>query len=184
MRWGWLTALVLLPAAASAAVLDEASWRPDAMFAQTSSGSSTHAWSAGWQWDWQRRWQIGPSFSLTGYWELSMGRWYAENNWHDSERVWTTQLSTIPSVRLASAWRPTWYADFGVGPSVLLPLYISRERTFSTEFNFQTHLAFGRLIGAHGQHDFAVRVDHYSNAGLDQPNPGLTLFGMRYAMHF
>jgi Lipid A 3-O-deacylase (PagL) len=105
-------------------------------------------------------------------------------NWRHSDLTWTTQFSTTPSLRLAEGWRPRWYAEFGVGPSLLLPLYVTRERTFSTEFNFETHLALGRLVGAHGQHDFSVRVDHYSNAGLAQPNPGVSLVAIRYTLHF
>jgi len=175
---------VLVPCIAGASDLDRPAWRPDAMFAQLGSGASTHAWSTGWQWDWKSHWQLAESLSLTGYWELSLGRWYAENSWHHSERVWTTQIATIPAVRLTDAWQPDWYADFGVGPSLLVPLYITRERTFSTEFNFQTHLAIGRTLGMRGQHDLSVRIDHYSNAGLDQPNPGVTLYEMRYSLHF
>jgi len=184
MTGRWLLLALLVPLIASAADLDAPAWRPDAMFGQMGSGASTHTWSTGWQWDWKRRWPVGDSLSLTGFWEISVGRWYAETNWRHSDLTWTTQFSTIPSVRLAEGWRPRWYAEFGVGPSLLLPLYVTRERTFSTEFNFETHLALGRLVGAHGQHDFSVRVDHYSNAGLAQPNPGVSLFAMRYTLHF
>jgi hypothetical protein len=134
-------------------------WRPDAMFGQMGSGASTHTWSTGWQ-GLERRWPIGDSLSLTGFWEISLGRWYAETNWRHSDLTWTTQFSTIPSVRLAETWRPRWYAEFGVGPSLLLPLYITRERTFSTQFNFRDAPSLGRLVGAHGQHDFSVRVHH------------------------
>jgi hypothetical protein len=65
-----------------------------------------------------------------------------------------------------------------------LPVYVDRERTFSTQFNFQTQLAAGRLLGAHRQHDLAVCIAHISNAELEQPNPGLNLYALRYTWRF
>lgn len=52
---------------------------------------------------------------------------------------------------------------------------------FSTTFNFGEHLAVGRQLGATRHHEVALRVQHFSNAGIRQPNPGENLVQVRYA---
>ena len=65
-----------------------------------------------------------------------------------------------------------------------MPVFQSRSRSFSTEFNFQSHLAVGYALGAHGEHDLALRIEHFSNAGIRQPNPGIEFVSLRYTYRF
>jgi hypothetical protein len=177
--------LLLVAACANADGPDERSrWLPDATFAQLGGNSAADNWTAGVQWEWRRTWHWGASVHATGRWELAAGRWSALQSWHNDERDWFTQVAFSPVLRLSDDRLPGWYLDAGIGPTLLLPTYVDRERTFSTQFNFQTQLAGGRVFGAHGQHDLALFFAHVSNAETEQPNPGLNLYALRYTWRF
>ena len=183
-----LVMTVVLVAAASAHADDgDASrprWLPDATFAQLGGSSSANNWTVGVQWGWQRGWHWGETVRANGHWELAAGRWSSLQNWHNDDRDWYTQIAFSPVLRLGDERWPGWYLDAGIGPTLLLPIYIDRERTFSTQFNFQTQVAAGRMFGSHQQHDLAVFYAHISNAEIEQPNPGLNLFALRYTWRF
>lgn len=159
-------------------------WQPDAAFTQLGEGSSTQSWSAGLQWDWDREWSLARSLVLRGRFEVALGRWRAEVRERDDGWAWITQVSAVPNLRLSDADRRGWYGELGVGPSLLLPIYRSRDRQFSTHFNFQSHLGVGYTWGERGEHDVSLRVEHYSNAGIRRPNPGVNLGSVRYAYRF
>jgi hypothetical protein len=179
----WGVTSVALPAHAGGEVSDH-HWQPDATFAQLGGSSSADNWTLGLQWAWQRDWQWGSSVQAQGHWELSAGRWASKQNWRNDNRDWVTQITFTPMLRLTTPRSSGWYVDVGAGPTLLLPVYISRERTFSTQFNFQTQLAAGRLLGTNRQHDLAVCIAHISNAEIEQPNPGLNLYALRYTWRF
>ncbi len=65
-----------------------------------------------------------------------------------------------------------------------MPLYQTHQRRFSTQFNFRDQVGFGYEWGAAGEHDISMRLEHYSNAGIRRPNPGVNLWSLRYAHHF
>jgi hypothetical protein len=65
-----------------------------------------------------------------------------------------------------------------------MPVFRSRDRDFSTEFNFQSHLAVGYVLGERGEHDFGLRIEHFSNAGIREPNPGMNFGSLRYTHRF
>ena len=168
--------------AASAAAAEEGSWRPDAVFSQLGAGSATDSWSVGGQWHWRRAWLIRDSLLLRGRWDLAVGRWRAEGS--DGDDDWVTQLSAVPTLRLSGLSGRGWYAELGSGPSMLMPVFHSRELSFSTEFNFESHLAIGRTLGGRGEHDLGLRIEHFSNAGIRDPNPGMDFASMRYTYRF
>ena len=169
--------------AATAAEADDRGWQPDAVFSQLGAGTATDAWSVGAQWHWRRAWLIRDSLLLRGRWEFAVGRWRADED-DAGDESWVTQLSAVPSLRLSGLSSRGWYAEIGSGPSVLMPVFQSRSRSFSTEFNFQSHLAVGRTLGMQGEHDLAFRIEHFSNAGIREPNPGMDFVSLRYTYRF
>ncbi len=171
-------------AAAWAPMADTPRWRPDSTYLQIGGGSSTDALTLGAQWDCRHEWTLGESLRLRGRWEISAARLRARTHWNDDDDAWYTKLDFSPIVRLSSNRHDRWYVDAGVGPTLVLPMYVSRERTFSSQFNFDSYLGFGVLLGDRYQHDLSVGLDHVSNAGLSEPNPGLNLYSVRYARRF
>lgn len=77
-----------------------------------------------------------------------------------------------------------WFAEAGLGATVMNHIYRRPDREFSTAFQFTEALAIGRSFGQHGRHEVSLRVQHFSNAGIKKPNPGETFAKIRYAYHF
>ena len=80
--------------------------------------------------------------------------------------------------------RSPWFAEAGVGASVLDGHYETSTRRFSTRFQFTEVLGVGRSFGARGAHEVSLRLQHFSNAGIRKPNPGENFVRLRYAFRF
>jgi hypothetical protein len=176
--------VVLWLAAVASATADERGWQPDAMFSQVGAGSATDAWSVGGQWHWRRAWALRDSLVLRGRWEIAFGRWRTQFDDGRRDRSWTTQVSLVPTLRLTTPSGRGWYGEIGSGPALLIPVFQGRDRRFSTEFNFQSHLAVGYVLGDRGKHDLGLRIEHFSNAGIREPNPGMNFGSLRYTYRF
>jgi lipid A 3-O-deacylase len=180
-----LIRLALLPLAvamrAQGAPLDFFNLEPSTVFVQAGAGDqSTSAYLAGatWDWAWHRDYKYG---TLGGYFELAGGRWTTSEHGFDRSS-WMTQVGLTPVFRFRPSGSLTpWFAEVGVGANYILPIFQSGYKRFSTEFNFGDHLAVGRTFGDRAEHELAVRVEHFSNAGIAHPNPGENFLQLRYS---
>jgi lipid A 3-O-deacylase len=135
---------------------------------------------ATWDWAWRRDLAAGRA---SGYWEASFGRWSSDGA--HGGHAWVAQLGVTPVLRLyPHAWGGRWFVEAGVGANLLLPVYNSRTKRFSTAFNFGDHLAIGRRFGEDDRHEVALRIQHFSNAGIREPNPGEDFVQLRYSRRF
>ena len=170
----------LVGTVAHAEHLDTSALVPASAFIQAGfAEQKTRAYVAGltWDWNWQKQFS---ALTATGYFEAAFGRWETEQDGVKGSS-WATQVGITPVLRLQPAALPKWFAEIGVGANFILPIYRSREKQFSTEFNFGDHFAVGRQFGAHNEHELAVRVQHFSNGGIDHPNPGENFIQIRYS---
>jgi lipid A 3-O-deacylase len=140
--------------------------------------ASAHAVGLTWDWRWARDTRWG---TVTGYLETSLGQWRSRApRQHGSAFV--TQVGITPVFRLApSAGGPGWFQEIGIGANLLFPVYENQAKRFSTTFNFGDHFAIGRRFG---KHEFALRIQHFSNAGIKRPNPGENFLQLRYAIRY
>lgn len=147
-----------------------AAFKPDALFAQAGRASETSTFTLGLVWNWDRRWSIGEHAIVTAYSELSIGHWRADDG---GGRAVVTQVGFTPAFRFWPSGHPSrWFVEGAIGVNALTPIYRTREKRFSTAFNFGDHVAVGyRQPGADGW-EWSLRLQHFSNAGIDQPNPG------------
>lgn len=157
--------------------------RPSAVFVQLGDGSRTRTVTAGLAWDlaWSRRLANGE---LSATMDASVGRWWVNEDGM-VHSPWVTQLGMTPVLRYR--WgedRRRWFAELGVGINVLTPIFNDEDRRFSTAFNFGDHLALGRSFGDDAREEIALRVQHYSNGGIKQPNPGINFVQVRYSHRF
>jgi hypothetical protein len=154
---------------------------PTSLFAQAGFGdNNTQSYLAGatWEWNWNKQTSWGD---ITGFQEASFGRWVTRDAPNQGS-AWATQVGITPVFRLRPAsWGGQWFAELGIGANVILPIYRSQHKRFSTEFNFGDHVAVGRWFGARSEHELALRFEHFSNAGIDHPNPGENFVQVRYA---
>jgi lipid A 3-O-deacylase len=174
----------MLSLAALSAHASDAGWAPDQVFMQVGAARDAHTAviGAAWASPWHRPF-AGGVVSL--YWEASFGRWVS-NRGGDQPRsaAWVTQLGITPVWRWQSGGDGApWFVEGGIGANVLMPVYRTQDKSFSTVFNFGDHLAIGWRFGDAGRHELALRVQHFSNASIKQPNPGEDFLQLRYSRH-
>ncbi|WPG35393.1 acyloxyacyl hydrolase [Variovorax sp. EBFNA2] len=179
-------AMVLLGIVAcisQAARADTPAHHPSSLFSQFGSAHGTRTLTAGLTWDLPYRWQLGPG-ELSSYLETSYAYWRIQA----ADRAGLSHLSQLALVPVLR-YRPDegsspWFFETGVGLTATSSRYRTRQKSFSTSFNFSTHLAVGRSFGAQREHEIALRLEHFSNAGIKHPNPGENFLQLRYARRF
>lgn len=156
---------------------------PSAVFVQAGSAAHTHEVTLGLMWDWSGRWPLAHG-EVSGYWDASVSRWSYPSA--DGRRAaWLAQIGATPVLR----WRANeglspWFAEVGIGATFTTNVYETSSKRFSTRFNFGDHLAIGRNFGPGREHELALRLEHFSNAGIKHPNPGENFLQLRYVRRF
>lgn len=172
-----------LLAAKPARAAESSGWRPEVGFVQLGRAQETRATVFGLVWPWEKTWRMGGG-QWSGYWELALGRW-STPGLDGRDRAWVTQFGITPVFRFRPrAGQSRWFFEAGVGLTVMSPIYRSPSKRFSTAFNFGDHLAIGRNFGEGGQHEVSLRYQHFSNGGVEHPNPGEDFVQLRYATTF
>ena len=101
------------------------------------------------------------------------------------EHRWLLQAGLVPVLRVRfDDGRSPWFAEGGIGLSLLNAELRTPGRTFGTRLNFSDNLGVGRNFGVQGEHEVSLHFQHTSNAGIRKPNPGLDLLMLRYARRF
>jgi lipid A 3-O-deacylase len=132
-------------------------------------------------------WAYGPSVvggPLSFYWDFFVSQWNADDARGIGRRNYV-QIGAIGNWRwrFADGGSP-WFAEFGIGGTVLDHLYRTPGREFSTAFQFTEQIGVGRNFGDRGQHELSVRLQHFSNADIKRPNPGENFVRVRYLYRF
>jgi lipid A 3-O-deacylase len=181
-----VVATSLFAGAACAAADDEAApggaGTPRAFVQLGAAEDATRSLTLGiaWPGGWQR--QIGHTH-VQLHWEASFGRWSTKLDEGTRSSAWVTQVGVTPAIR----WQPigsAWFGEIGIGVNALLPVFRSRDKQFSTAFNFGDHLAVGRQFGEGRRQELSLRYQHFSNGGIRRPNPGEDFLQLRYAHGF
>lgn len=144
---------------------------------------STRSLAVGVTSDWRSHWALAGG-RLGGYWEGSVAEW-SYRAAGSGGRGHLTQFAVKPVLR----YRPNdgtspWFAEAGIGLTATNRVYRTDRKMFSSRFDFGDHLALGRSFGDAGRHEVALRIEHFSNGGLREPNPGETFLQLRYAYRF
>jgi lipid A 3-O-deacylase len=122
-------------------------------------------------WRWEKQYRYGH---VSGQWQGEVGRWHS-----DTES--STQVGLSPALRWRpNGWSDGWFVEGGIGVNVIFPKYDTRKKEFSTTFNFGDHIAVGKRFGSDDQHEWSLRVQHFSNARIKRPNPGENFLQFRY----
>lgn len=152
------------------------------VFVQAGNAVGIQSDSLGATWDWGRNWGIGPG-RLGGYWETSVALWSYRAPDRGSTGVAQLAVKPVFRYRFGDGASP-WFAEAGVGLTLLNRHYVSDRKDFGSRFNFGDHLALGRSFGERQEHELAFRVEHFSSAAIKEPNPGATFLQLRYAYRF
>jgi hypothetical protein len=146
------------------------SFLPSSLFGQVGRAKETSTLTLGAQWDWARRWQVGERSRVSGYSEISIGQWRADQG---GSSAIVTQLGFTPAFRYWPAEQAAgWFYEGAIGVNLVAPVYRTKGKRLSTVFNFGDHLAIGyRERGSRGL-EWSLRLQRFSNAGIQHPNPG------------
>jgi len=112
--------------------------------------------------DWlaARRWEL--------YWDASFGGWHG-----DAGTIY--DLGLTPVFRYPASSRG-WYGEAGIGLHYLSDKHIASDLDFSTNFQFGDHAGFGYRFA---DWELSARLQHLSNAGIRNPNPGINFLILR-----
>jgi len=153
-------------------------WRPAAVFVQAGPslrGSNVLGVGARWPQDWQA---LDGRLGLAL--ELSANAWSARRE--AGGRHGFLQLTAVPVFRWrADAAGSPWFLEAGIGVSYHPRNYVVKSSRQETRWNFNDVLGIGRSFGPH---EAALRLSHFSNAGLSKPNPGDTSVSLRWSWRY
>lgn len=146
-------------------------------------GADTDAWALGAV----LPWSPGGAGVVNGRsfaWDLFASQWRAPHEAGDGRRNYV-QLGAIATWRYRfDQGSSPWFAEAGIGGTVMNHVYRTPERSFSTAFQFTEVLGLGRSFGERGEHELSVRLQHVSNGGIKRPNPGANFVRLRYLYRF
>ncbi len=122
-------------------------------------------WRLGAQWTQDLPWLGGKRWVF--YWDGTVGNW-------GSDTGSLQEFAITPTLRYGR--ERGLYADGGIGFHVVSEKRISSAITFSTKFQFGDHLGIGYRFE---RYDLSLRLQHLSNAGIRNPNPGVNFLELR-----
>jgi hypothetical protein len=129
------------------------------------------------QWTLTKDRPLGRRLQWGAYLELSLGQW------QNGERV--TDLGLTPVLRLEHATgRAIPYLEAGIGLHLESQVRFSEQRASGSKFQFGDHVGAGVRFGPGLRHDLGVRLQHLSNGGVAEPNPGINFVILRYQYHY
>ena len=141
----------------------------DSLSAETGHGTrDVGLWRLGASWRQHPEFLKDTRWSL--HWEATVGGWHGD-------------LGTVHDVGVTPVWR---YARYGrgmyfegaIGFHILSDSHINSDLGFSTRFQFGDHLGVGYRFE---KYDFGLRLQHLSNGGMRNPNPGINFLILRVA---
>ncbi len=150
----------------------------DGLSLELGQGHGLWQWRAGAQWNWPRK-NI-----------LDAGQWHTRGYWDLAAGVWEGGVDTLydlgltPVLRMAHGEHSSPYFEIGIGLHMLSSLHITPYRTFSSHLQLGDHIGGGLRFGYEGRFDIGLRLQHLSNAGLREPNPGINFLQLRLGYHF
>lgn len=145
-------------------------------------GGNTNAWSVGAIVPWSSSY-LAPIEGLTFSWDFFASHWHAPSSKNGHRNY--AQLGAIATLRYRfDGGNSRWFAEAGLGGTVMNHIYRTPDREFSTAFQFTEALGLGRSFGARGEHELSMRLQHFSNASIKKPNPGANFARLRYLYRF
>lgn len=177
LRLSALTALLaVLPGCAAAATIDGASL-------EYGGGTRVHMLRAGVQSNWESRRFQSSGTHLGGYWDASIAQWRGDAHLNvPGNHQDITSIGLTPVLRLQSDTMRGWYAEGGIGLHLLSRLYNNNGRQLSTALQFGDHLGAGYVFD--NGWEAGLKIIHFSNGGVKEPNSGINFTILKVSRRF
>jgi lipid A 3-O-deacylase len=155
----------------------------DSVSLELGAGQRARFARVGVQSDWDSRWWQSNGSHLGGYWDVTLAQW-REMRFRDRDetRQSMTDIGLTPVLRYQMDSKKGLYAELGIGVHLLSDLYDNDGRRFSTRMQFGDHVGIGYVTQSGVT--VSLQLQHFSNAGIKRPNPGVLLGVVKLAVHY
>ena len=134
---------------------------------------------------WGTRWFSDQTWALSGYWDASVGRWTPHaasgGNLEINDYGITPVLRYAPTTPSGDCIP---FLEAGIGVHYLSQHDLYTGHDMSTYFQFGDHIGAGVTLGSQHDWDVMMRLQHLSNAGIQNPNPGINFLQLRVSHWF
>ncbi|OGS91881.1 MAG: hypothetical protein A2Z95_10395 [Gallionellales bacterium GWA2_60_18] len=156
----------------------------DGMSVEYGNGDATDMARVGAIWNWDKQWFTEGAWLVTGFWEVSVGRWNGHSAAGNNQTI--TDLGVTPVFRFQQKNRSGFspYAEGAIGFHLIAPTFINADRKFGSAFQFGDHVGFGASFGDRQQFELGYRFQHLSNGSIKQPNQGINFNQVRFGYQF
>ncbi|MEO8170928.1 MAG: acyloxyacyl hydrolase [Oxalobacteraceae bacterium] len=163
--------------------IQSSSYAVDSASFEAASGNKTQMVRIGAQWDWANKWWQSNNTHIGGYWDLTLAQWRGTQY---RNRPDTTQDITVigitPVFRFLHDSKTGSYAEAGIGAHLLSNVYDNNGRKLSTAAQFGTHIGIGYIFA--NNLDLGLKIQHFSNGGIKQPNNGVNFAALSAKLLF
>ncbi|NDU85462.1 MAG: acyloxyacyl hydrolase [Ferrovum sp.] len=152
----------------------------DAVSVEAGYGNHTDMERLSWSRAWASRWFTDHSWAVGGYWDVSVGHWTPHAS--SGSNLEVNDYSITPVFRYAPTQATGNYIPFleaGIGAHYLSQHDLYSGHDMSTHFQFGDHVGAGLTLGPQHDWDVMMRLQHLSNAGIQNPNPGINFIQLR-----
>ena len=133
--------------------------------------------------NWDKSWFESNGNHLSGYWDANLAQWRGnayQNKSGQHQNI--TVVGLTPVFRYERADKKGWYAEGGIGVTLLSELYDNDDNRLSTHFQFGDHIGAGYVFD--NKWEVGAKIQHYSNGGYKKPNSGVNWLVVKAAYHF
>jgi len=168
----------------AAVAVQAPSYAVDGVAVEYGTGNSTQLSRLSAQWNWSPNWNFWQSNGthIGGYWDVSIAQWRMNHYNNTSESSNLYDLGFTPVFRFQRDDGKGFYGEAGVGLHLFSKLYRNNDKVLSTAFQFGDHIGAGYVFG--NGLDLGIRLQHFSNGGIKQPNGGVNFAVARVAYKF
>ena len=155
----------------------------DSISFEAASGNKTKMVRIGAQWDWANEWWQSNNTHVGGYWDLTLAQWRGsryQNRPHATQDI--TDIGITPVFRFQQDNKAGPYAEAGIGAHILSHVYDNNGRSLSTALQFGSHLGIGYVFA--NNLDLGLKIQHFSNGGIKQPNNGVNFLAISAKLLF
>ncbi|HWQ39772.1 MAG TPA: acyloxyacyl hydrolase [Burkholderiales bacterium] len=110
-------------------------------------------------------------------WEANIGYWTPASS--RAERRAIIDIGLTPVLRLAPGERGRFFVEAGIGAHLLSDTSPYRGRELGSAFQFGDLIGIGWRLGDRNGYEVALRIEHFSNAGIKHPNQGIEFAMLR-----